>query len=228
MSAFLAAVTVFFISMQTVIGPTPPGTGVMKPAFSFTPAPRHTGGRVTTELAQLPFVWPSCVLSDTTCSGSVLCVSVIDCYKCWQTIGMFRLLTVLTTVNTWLTRWPQVRCLIRGHRSCCSVLAQSSPDGGKKERERGSIRMSSPSKSTSPMSRTFPVFGSCMRLMPTSMTAAPSFTMSAVIRPGIPAQQGHETQLNPFPLNYALTLKKTTTTKKIKDQPHLDSVDTML
>lgn len=27
----------FFISIATVIGPTPPGTGVMKPAFSFTP-----------------------------------------------------------------------------------------------------------------------------------------------------------------------------------------------
>lgn len=37
-SAFLAAVTVFLISMLTVMGPTPPGTGVMKPAFSFTPA----------------------------------------------------------------------------------------------------------------------------------------------------------------------------------------------
>ena len=35
--SFLYAVRVFFISMATVIGPTPPGTGVMKLAFSFTP-----------------------------------------------------------------------------------------------------------------------------------------------------------------------------------------------
>lgn len=34
--AFLAAVTVFFITMAMVIGPTPPGTGVINPAFSFT------------------------------------------------------------------------------------------------------------------------------------------------------------------------------------------------
>lgn len=56
------------------------------------------------------------------------------------------------------------------------------------------VQASSPSKSTSPMSRTFPVFGSWMRLMPTSMTAAPSFTMSAVIRPGIPARRAHRRQ----------------------------------
>lgn len=29
---------VFFRSMATVIGPTPPGTGVIKPAFFFTSA----------------------------------------------------------------------------------------------------------------------------------------------------------------------------------------------
>lgn len=29
--------------MATVIGPTPPGTGVMKPALSFTPAGNHRG-----------------------------------------------------------------------------------------------------------------------------------------------------------------------------------------
>lgn len=33
----LAALMVFFISMATVIGPTPPGTGVMKLAFFRTP-----------------------------------------------------------------------------------------------------------------------------------------------------------------------------------------------
>lgn len=152
------------------------------------------------------FVWPICVLSDTTCSESILCMSVIDCYKYWQTIGMFQLLTVLTTVNTWLTRWPQIRCLIHGHRYCCSVLAQSSLDG--KKRERGSIQMSSPSKSTSPMSRTFPVFGSWMRLMPTSMTAAPSFTMSAVIRPGIPAQQGHVSAIESISFKLCSDIKK--------------------
>jgi len=32
-AAFSAARTVFFISMATVIGPTPPGTGVIHPAF---------------------------------------------------------------------------------------------------------------------------------------------------------------------------------------------------
>lgn len=36
--AFLAAVTVFFITMAMVTGPTPPGTGVIKPAFCRTPA----------------------------------------------------------------------------------------------------------------------------------------------------------------------------------------------
>lgn len=36
------------------------------------------------------------------------------------------------------------------------------------------------------MSRSFPVFGSWMRFMPTSITAAPSFTISAVISPGTP------------------------------------------
>lgn len=43
-----------------------------------------------------------------------------------------------------------------------------------------------PSKSTSPMSLSLPVFGSRTRFMPTSMTAAPSFTISAVMRPGMP------------------------------------------
>lgn len=47
----------------------------------------------------------------------------------------------------------------------------------------------SPSKSTSPMSRTFPVLGSWTRLMPTSMTAAPSLTISAVISPGTPTHR---------------------------------------
>lgn len=46
-----------------------------------------------------------------------------------------------------------------------------------------------PSKSTSPISRSFPVFGSWMRFMPTSMTAAPSFTISAVMSPGTPAHR---------------------------------------
>lgn len=32
-----AALIVFFISMATVMGPTPPGTGVMYPAFFLTP-----------------------------------------------------------------------------------------------------------------------------------------------------------------------------------------------
>lgn len=49
-----------------------------------------------------------------------------------------------------------------------------------------------PSKSTSPMRRTFPVFWSRMRFMPTSITAAPFFTMSAVIRPGTPDQRGNK------------------------------------
>lgn len=34
---FLAALMVFFMSIATVMGPTPPGTGVMKLAFCFTP-----------------------------------------------------------------------------------------------------------------------------------------------------------------------------------------------
>lgn len=34
--SFLATISVFFRSIATVIGPTPPGTGVMKPAFFFT------------------------------------------------------------------------------------------------------------------------------------------------------------------------------------------------
>lgn len=44
------------------------------------------------------------------------------------------------------------------------------------------------------MSRIFPVFGSWMRFMPTSMTAAPSFTISAVISLGTPMHrnQGHK------------------------------------
>lgn len=33
---FFAALIVFFISIATVMGPTPPGTGVIKPAFFFT------------------------------------------------------------------------------------------------------------------------------------------------------------------------------------------------
>lgn len=41
---FLAALIVFFISIATVMGPTPPGTGVMKPAFCLTPA--HKQGKV--------------------------------------------------------------------------------------------------------------------------------------------------------------------------------------
>lgn len=35
---FFAAINVFFISMVTVIGPTPPGTGVMCPATFCTSA----------------------------------------------------------------------------------------------------------------------------------------------------------------------------------------------
>lgn len=35
---FLAATNVFRMSMVTVIGPTPPGTGVMCPATFLTPA----------------------------------------------------------------------------------------------------------------------------------------------------------------------------------------------
>lgn len=31
-TSHLPEITVFFINMQTVIGPTPPGTGVMYPA----------------------------------------------------------------------------------------------------------------------------------------------------------------------------------------------------
>lgn len=38
---FLAALIVFFISIATVMGPTPPGTGVMKPAFCLTPGDRQ-------------------------------------------------------------------------------------------------------------------------------------------------------------------------------------------
>lgn len=34
---FFAALIVFFMSIATVMGPTPPGTGVMKPAFCRTP-----------------------------------------------------------------------------------------------------------------------------------------------------------------------------------------------
>jgi len=43
-----------------------------------------------------------------------------------------------------------------------------------------------PSKSTSPTRQSLPVTGSCMRLMPTSITAAPSFNISAVIKWGTP------------------------------------------
>ena len=43
-----------------------------------------------------------------------------------------------------------------------------------------------PSKSTSPTTSRFPVSQSWTSLMPTSMTTASSFTMSAEIRPGIP------------------------------------------
>ena len=43
--------------MPTVIGPTPPGTGVMKPAFSFTPAPNQAIDTSSAHFAQdLPFV----------------------------------------------------------------------------------------------------------------------------------------------------------------------------
>lgn len=38
-----AALIVFFISIATVMGPTPPGTGVIKPAFFFTPVYRIKG-----------------------------------------------------------------------------------------------------------------------------------------------------------------------------------------
>lgn len=48
---FLAALMVFFISMATVMGPTPPGTGVMKPAFCLTPG--HRQRNVVTSQAQL-------------------------------------------------------------------------------------------------------------------------------------------------------------------------------
>lgn len=43
-----------------------------------------------------------------------------------------------------------------------------------------------PSKSTSPIRRSLPVTGSWTRLMPTSITTAPSFTISAVIKRGTP------------------------------------------
>lgn len=46
-----------------------------------------------------------------------------------------------------------------------------------------------PSKSTSPMRRILPVLGSWMRFMPTSMTAAPSLTILAVISPGTPSHR---------------------------------------
>lgn len=46
-----------------------------------------------------------------------------------------------------------------------------------------------PSKSTSPMRRIFPVLGSWTRFMPTSMTAAPSLTILAVISPGTPSHR---------------------------------------
>lgn len=46
-----------------------------------------------------------------------------------------------------------------------------------------------PSKSTSPMRRIFPVLGSWMRFMPTSMTAAPSLTILAVMSPGTPSHR---------------------------------------
>lgn len=44
---FLAALIVFFMSMATVMGPTPPGTGVMKPAFCLTPEYRQKRCDVT-------------------------------------------------------------------------------------------------------------------------------------------------------------------------------------
>ena len=44
----------------------------------------------------------------------------------------------------------------------------------------------SPSKSTSPTSLNLLIFSSQIRLIPTSITAAPSLIISALIRPGIP------------------------------------------
>lgn len=49
-----------------------------------------------------------------------------------------------------------------------------------------------PSKSTSPTSLGLAVTGSCTLLIPTSMTAAPSLIMSAVIKLGIPERQDTE------------------------------------
>lgn len=126
MSAFLAAVTVFLISMQTVIGPTPPGTGVMKPAFSFTAAPRHTIHTITAEVTAIP-VWPICVLSNNTTSPHfVLYVSASDCCKDGQTLWDFQLLIVLITVNSRLTGSPQIRCYIQRYAIFVHVLRNPS------------------------------------------------------------------------------------------------------
>lgn len=110
---FLAALIVFFMSIATVMGPTPPGTGVMKLAFCLTAEYRQ------------------------------------------KKVCHYR-----------YTRHQSRRMSTR------QVDHVQIP--------------ASPSKSTSPTSLLFPVTGSCTLFIPTSITAAPSLIMSAVMRFGIP------------------------------------------
>ena len=55
--SFLATMSVFFRSIATVIGPTPPGTGVIKPAFFFTSKRKEK--KVLTKYVSKNLVFPS-------------------------------------------------------------------------------------------------------------------------------------------------------------------------
>lgn len=74
----------------------------------------------------------------------------------------------------------------RSHELGLSPHPSQPPRGGRCSRKRLQTHPL-PSKSTSPTRRDLAVTGSCTLVIPTSMTAAPSLIMSAVMRLGMPA-----------------------------------------
>lgn len=174
--AFLAAVTVFFINMATVMGPTPPGTGVMTPAFSFTPASQTSGVEFFSFQMKtwVIHIWKPLYMRENL--GLIVTSTAFgklqgECQSNGQS-------EIEGTVS------------VCGKCKCEQIIKKWSDESFKRHNRFCKAKFwHLPSKSTSPMSRTLPVLGSWMRFMPTSMTAAPSFTMSAVISPGTPVHR---------------------------------------
>lgn len=164
------------------MGPTPPGTGVMTPAFSFTPASQTSGAESRSfqmknddesfKSGESNYMQKKKLGFDLITQRLGNCqVSVYDYGTEWARHSTVHIVHAINVnVNKWKTAWK----LKTIHQFC-------------KRKSWHELFDYLPSKSTSPMSRTLPVLGSWMRLMPTSMTAAPSFTMSAVISPGTPS-----------------------------------------